>query len=105
MGKGGGVAQEADVAIRLLIESGCAKTPSEAAVPAFSGWLLTRFGGVAEEAVAGGGDVVQRKEGGRAMRRRGISTKKKKTEKDRDGGTRRKRSEAKRCGAVAVQSS
>lgn len=34
--------------------------------------------------------------------RRGISTKKKKTEKDRDGGTRQKRSEAKRSGAVAV---
>lgn len=36
--------------------------------------------------------------------RRGISTKKKKTEKDRDGGTRQKRSEAKRrsCSVVVM---
>lgn len=32
--KGWGVAQEADVAIRLLFESGSAKTPSEEDVPA-----------------------------------------------------------------------
>lgn len=44
MGKGVGLPRRQKAAIRLLFESGCAKTPSEAAVPAFSGWLLTRSG-------------------------------------------------------------
>lgn len=87
--RGAGGALRADVAIRRLFESGFAKTPSEAAVPAPQDGMLTRSGcGGRRQLVARMAFLFK----GR-RRTRGISTKKK-TEKDRDGGTRQTRSEA-----------
>lgn len=66
VGKGVGLPRRQKVAIRLLIESGCAKTPSEAAVPAFSGWLLTRSGVWRKRrSLVAGTSFKGRKEGGR----------------------------------------
>lgn len=65
MGKGVGLPRRQNVAIRLLFESGCAKTPSEAAVPALLGMVVDSFGVWRKRRFTGGGDVVQRKEEGR----------------------------------------
>lgn len=96
MGKGWG-AQRADVAIRRLFESGFAKAPSEADVPAPRDGMLTRSGcGGRRQLVAAMSFSFK----GRRREEGGYLNK----EENRKGSRRRNEANAKRSGAVAVQS-
>lgn len=89
-------AQRADVAIRRLFESGFAKAPSEAAVPAPQDGMLTRSGcGGRRQLVAWRAFLFKgRREDEGYLNK----------EENRKGSRRRNEANAKRSGAVAVQS-
>lgn len=92
-------ALEAVVAIRRLFESGFAKAPSEAAVPAPRDRKLTRSGAWWEGQLVGRGAVVQKKEGGGVSQQR---RKQKRIEAKERGKREAKRNGAVGCGAVVV---